>query len=155
MTMMSDDNLRKAGLKVTTPRLKILEILEKSPQRHMNAEEIYRQLLNSGEEVGLATVYRVLAQFEDAGLVSRLNFENGHSVFEIKAEDHHDHLVCLNCGLVEEFFDEVIEKHQAEIAKKRGFVIADHALTLYGICQYAESDRCPKRLNARSLSAEA
>lgn len=142
---MTNDNLRKAGLKVTIPRLKILEILETSPQRHMSAEDIYRKLLESHEEVGLATVYRVLTQFESAGLISRLNFEGGHSVFEMNAGDHHDHLVCLNCGLVEEFFDEIIEKHQREIAKNLGFTLSEHALTLYGICDYADSDKCPRR----------
>ena len=107
MAAMINEDLRKAGLKVTLPRLKILEILERSPQRHMSAEDIYRQLLDSHEEVGLATVYRVLTQFEAAGLITRHNFEGGHSVFEINAGEHHDHLVCMNCGLVEEFFDEI------------------------------------------------
>lgn len=142
---MTNDNLRKAGLKVTVPRLKILEMLEKSPQRHMSAEDIYRQLLEAGEEVGLATVYRVLTQFETAGLISRQNFEGGHSVFEINAGEHHDHLVCVNCGYVEEFYNDVIEQQQREIAKKLGFTLTDHALTLYGICDHAHDGKCPHR----------
>ncbi len=142
---MTNDNLRKAGLKVTVPRLKILEILESSPMRHMSAEDIYKHLLESGEEVGLATVYRVLTQFEEAGLISRQNFEGGHSVFEINIGEHHDHLVCINCGYVEEFYNEVIEQQQREIAKKLGFTLTDHALTLYGACDHANDGQCPHR----------
>jgi Fur family ferric uptake transcriptional regulator len=145
MAAMINEDLRKAGLKVTLPRLKILEILERSAQRHMSAEDIYRQLLDSHEEVGLATVYRVLTQFEAAGLITRHNFEGGHSVFEINAGEHHDHLVCMNCGLVEEFFDETIEKRQNAIAERLGFSISGHALTLYGICQHANDGKCPHR----------
>lgn len=142
---MTDEDLRKAGLKVTVPRLKILEILERSPQRHMSAEDIYRQLMDSQEEVGLATVYRVLTQFEAVGLITRHNFEGGHSVFEVNAGEHHDHLVCINCGLVEEFFDEVIEERQNAIAKQLGFTISGHALTLYGVCQGGEDGTCTRR----------
>ena len=126
--------LRKAGLKVTLPRLKILEILESTDNRHLSAEEIYKVLLDAGEDIGLATVYRVLTQFEGAGLVTRHNFEGGHSVFELNRGEHHDHLVCMKCGRVEEFMDEVIEKRQKDIAKSKGFEIEDHSLILYGYC---------------------
>ena len=142
---MPNKNLRDAGLKITLPRLKILEILENSHQRHMSAEDIYRKLLESHEEVGLATVYRVLTQFETAGLITRLNFEGGHSVFEINAGEHHDHLVCMNCGIVCEFYDEVIEERQNEMAKKLGFTIKEHALTLYATCKHASDGKCPRR----------
>lgn len=145
---MTNEDLRKVGLKVTLPRLKILEILERSPQRHMSAEDIYRQLMDSHEEVGLATVYRVLTQFEAAGLITRHNFEGGHSVFEANAGEHHDHLVCVNCGLVEEFFDEIIEERQTAIAKQLGFTISGHALTLYGICRQGEDGKCIRRSKA-------
>lgn len=131
---MDNSNLKKAGLKVTIPRLKILEIMEKAKQHHMSAEDIYRILLESGEEIGLATVYRVLTQFEEAGLVKRHNFEGGQSVFELDHGEHHDHLVCVRCGRVEEFVDEVIEKRQREIAQKAGFSITDHSLNIYGAC---------------------
>lgn len=131
---MSDKDLRNAGLKVTTPRVKILEILENSVQRHVSAEDVYRMLLQSDEDVGLATVYRVLTQFEQAGLVTRHNFESGHAVFELDSGEHHDHLVCVDCGQVVEFCDELIEKRQVEIATSHGFSISDHSLILYGIC---------------------
>jgi len=132
---MSDENqeLRNAGLKVTLPRLKILQILEASgdsPQ-HLSAEDVYRALLDAGEEVGLATVYRVLTQFESAGLVSRHNFETGHSVFELAKGDHHDHMVCVGSGEVIEFADPVIEKRQREIAAEHGYELVDHSLVLY------------------------
>ena len=123
--------LRKAGLKVTLPRLKILEILESQEERHMSAECIYRSLLESGDDIGLATVYRVLTQFESAGLVSRHNFEGGHSVFEIDSGEHHDHMVCVESGEVIEFVDEEIEKIQHAIAEKHGYEIVDHNLVLY------------------------
>ena len=123
--------LRKAGLKVTLPRLKILEILESQEDRHLSAEDIYRHLLESGEDIGLATVYRVLTQFESAGLVSRHNFEGGHSVFEIDSGEHHDHMVCVETGDVIEFVDEEIEKIQHSIADKHGYDIVDHNLVLY------------------------
>ena len=131
---MDNSNLKKAGLKITLPRRKILEIMEKTKQHHMSAEDIYRILLESGEEIGLATVYRVLTQFEEAGLVVRRHFEGGQSVFELDLGEHHDHLVCVKCGRVEEFVDEVIEKRQEEIAKQAGYTITDHSLNIYGIC---------------------
>ncbi|ADE14058.1 ferric-uptake regulator [Nitrosococcus halophilus Nc 4] len=136
---MESQDLRKAGLKVTLPRLKVLEILENSSQRHMSAEDVYKALLEQGEEIGLATVYRVLTQFEAAGLVSRHHFEGGqsstgHSVFEMDSGEHHDHLLCVRCGKIEEFVDEVIEKRQEELARKAGFDMTDHSLYIYGIC---------------------
>jgi Fur family ferric uptake transcriptional regulator len=127
--------LKAAGLKITMPRLKILQILEQAVNHHLSAEGVYKALSEQGEDVGLATVYRVLTQFENAGLISRHNFEGGHSVFELKQDDHHDHLVCIKCGRVEEFFDSLIEKRQKEIAEKKQFVMTDHALTIYGFCQ--------------------
>jgi len=136
----NDNDLKKAGLKVTLPRLKILEILGKSKEHHLSAEDIYRVLSDSGEDVGLATVYRVLTQFEEAGLVIRHHFEGGQSVFEMDHGAHHDHLVCVKCGHVEEFVDEVIEKRQEEIAKTAGFSITDHSLNIYGICAKCRVD---------------
>ena len=136
---MDNNELRKAGLKVTLPRLKILEILENSNIRHLSAEEVYKSLLAAGDDVGLATVYRVLTQFETAGLVTRHNFEGGHSVFELNQGEHHDHLVCVKCGMVLEFIDEVIEHRQMEIAKSRGFQITDHSLNIYGICETCQA----------------
>ena len=130
----SNQELRKVGLKVTLPRLKILEILANTARRHLSAEDVYRALLDAGEEVGVATVYRVLTQFEVAGLIKRHNFEEGHSVFELDSGEHHDHLVCVKCGRVQEFVDEVIEKRQAEIAEQAGLKITDHNLTIYGFC---------------------
>jgi len=129
--MAQRQDLRKAGLKVTLPRLKILEILENSSMRHMSAEDIYRELLDSGEDIGLATVYRVLTQFEAADLVIRHNFEGGHSVFELDSGDHHDHMVCIETGDVVEFVDEEIEKIQHTIAEKHGYEIVDHNLVMY------------------------
>lgn len=123
--------LRKAGLKVTTPRLKILEILENSSTRHLSAEEVYQILHNDGEEVGLATVYRVLTQFESAGLVVRHNFEGGHSVFEMDRGPHHDHMVCMKTNQVIEFQSSEIERLQREIAEQHGFDLVDHSLVLY------------------------
>jgi Fur family ferric uptake transcriptional regulator len=131
---LDNQDLRKVGLKVTVPRLKILEILEKVEPRHMSAEDVYKTLLESGDDVGLATVYRVLTQFETAGLVRRHNFEGDHAVFEIEQGEHHDHLVCVKCGRVDEFIDEMIEKRQEAIAKQYGFKMTDHSLTIYGIC---------------------
>ncbi len=131
---MDNSNLKKAGLKITLPRRKILEMLEKTKEHHLSAEDIYRILLESGEEIGLATVYRVLTQFEEAGLVIRHHFEGGQSVFELDNGTHHDHLVCVKCGRVEEFIDEVIEKRQQEIAKQAGYTITDHSLNIYGSC---------------------
>jgi Fur family transcriptional regulator, ferric uptake regulator len=123
--------LRKAGLKVTLPRLKILEILENASNRHPSAEDIYKDLLDSGEEIGLATVYRVLTQFEAAGLVTRHNFEGGHSVFELDDGEHHDHMVCVETGEVVEFTSDEIERLQHEIAEQHGFELIDHSLVLY------------------------
>lgn len=131
---METQDLRNAGLKVTLPRLKVLEMLENSPQRHMSAEDMYKALLEQGQEIGLATVYRVLTQFEAAGLVSRLHFEGGHSIFELNEGAHHDHMVCVKCGRVKEFVDEVIEKQQQVIADKAGWEMTDHTLYIYGIC---------------------
>lgn len=133
---MSSENqeLRKAGLKVTLPRVKILQLLESSETRHLSAEDVYKALIEAGEEVGLATVYRVLTQFESAGLVMRHRFEGGHSVFELYTVEHHDHLVCNKCGRVEEFLDPTIEERQDKIAADFGFEITDHSLYLYGIC---------------------
>lgn len=133
----SKDNveLKKAGLKVTLPRIKILNILESAENRHISAEDIYKQLLESGDDVGLATVYRVLTQFEAAGLVLRHHFETEHAVFELNDSEHHDHLVCIKCGLVEEFVDPVIEKRQQEVATEMNFTITDHYLNLYGYCK--------------------
>ena len=128
---MEEKDLRKAGLKITSPRLKVLEILETSEERHLSAEAIYRALLESGEELGLATVYRVLTQFERAGLVSRHNFEGGTAVFELADRTHHDHMVCLDSGRVVEFYDERIEQIQREIAARHGFEIEEHSLVLY------------------------
>jgi len=139
---MSSENqeLRKAGLKVTLPRVKILQLLENSETRHLSAEDVYKALIDQGEEVGLATVYRVLTQFESAGLVMRHRFEGGHSVFELHTVEHHDHIVCNKCGKVEEFFDEVIEERQDKIAAEYGFEITDHSLYLYGICGDCQKD---------------
>jgi Fur family ferric uptake transcriptional regulator len=123
--------LRKAGLKITLPRLKILEILENASNRHLSAEDIYKDLLDSGEEIGLATVYRVLTQFEAAGLVTRHNFEGGHSVFELDDGEHHDHMVCVETGDVIEFTSDEIERLQHDIAEKHGFELIDHSLVLY------------------------
>ena len=131
---MESQDLRKAGLKVTLPRMKILEILASSAQRHMSAEDMYKALLDSGEEIGLATVYRVLTQFEDAGLVTRHHFEGGHSMFELNEGDHHDHILCVKCGRVDEFVDETIEKRQEQIALEAGYEMTDHSLYIYGIC---------------------
>ena len=131
---MSKENieLKKAGLKATLPRIRILEALESSDHnRHLSAEEIYKQLINSGEDVGLATIYRVLTQFESAGIVIRHNFEEGHAVYEITPDDHHDHMVCLETGNVIEFHDEIIEKRQDEIAAEKGYQIIDHSMVLY------------------------
>ena len=133
---MSDiSDLKKAGLKATLPRLKILSILEAAQVRHMTAEDVYKGLLEAGEEVGLATVYRVLTQFETAGLVIRHNFEGGRSVFEINEGHHHDHMVCIECGKVFEFYDSAIEERQRMVAGKAGFVMEEHSLYIYGMCQ--------------------
>jgi len=127
-------DLKKAGLKATLPRIKILQILEQNQLRHMRAEDVYKVLLEGGEDVGLATVYRVLTQFEAAGLVTRHHFEGGQSIFEINQGRHHDHILCVSCGRVDEFTDESIEERQQAIAKKAGYEITDHCLYIYGIC---------------------
>jgi Fur family transcriptional regulator, ferric uptake regulator len=139
---LEGNELRKAGLKVTIPRLRILDILEGSPARHLSAEDIYKRLVDAQEEIGLATVYRVLTQFEAAGLVTRHHFENGMAVFELNQGAHHDHILCLDCGRVEEFVDGGIEARQTEIATRLGFEIRDHALVLYGHCR---RNGCPNR----------
>lgn len=126
--------LKDAGLKITLPRIKILQILESSDVRHVSAEDIYKMLIKGGDEIGLATVYRVLTQFERAGLVARHHFEGGHSVFELMPESHHDHIVCVKCGRVEEFADEEIEFRQKAVAKELGFELTDHNLNMYGLC---------------------
>lgn len=131
---MESSDLRKVGLKVTLPRVKILEILEIADVRHMSAEDVYKELLNHDEDIGLATVYRVLTQFEAAGLVTRHHFESGHSVFELSEGEHHDHIVCNQCGKITEFMDETIERCQEKVAKHAGFTIRDHSLTIYGDC---------------------
>ena len=128
---MENQELRKAGLKVTLPRVKILQILESAEQRHMSAEDVYKALMDADEDVGLATVYRVLTQFESAGLVVRHNFDGGHSVFEVAQGDHHDHMVCMETGEIVEFCDSDIERLQHEIAEKHGFDLVDHSLVLY------------------------
>jgi len=132
---MDAEDLKSAGLKVTLPRLKILEVLEKSPNHHLSAEDIYRILIEQNEEVGVATIYRVLSQFEESGIVQKLNFENNQAVYELCGLEHHDHLVCVKCNKIIEFQDDVIEKHQLQIAKKHGFELTDHSLYLYGLCK--------------------
>jgi len=137
---LEKQDLRDAGLKVTLPRVKILEILEKqaAEDRHLTAEKVYKILLSEDEEIGLATVYRVLTQFEAAGLVTRHHFEGGNSVFELNKGTHHDHIVCMKCGRVDEFTDEVIEQRQKAIAKQLHYELTDHSLYLYGICQQCQ-----------------
>ena len=143
--MPSPADLKNIGLKATVPRLKILEIFQTSEQRHLSAEDVYRILLNEHMDIGLATVYRVLTQFEQAGLLSRNNFESGKAIFELNEGKHHDHLVCLDCGRVEEFFDSEIEQRQQSIARERGFALQEHALSLYGNCTKHECPHNPKR----------
>jgi Fur family ferric uptake transcriptional regulator len=143
VSSMSDPkDLKNAGLKATLPRLKILDLFENSSVRHLSAEDVYRMLLAEDMDIGLATVYRVLTQFEQAGMLSRLHFESGKAVFELKQGGHHDHLVCLQCGRVEEFYDAEIERRQVKIAKERGFAIHDHSLQLYADCT---KTACPYR----------
>jgi Fur family ferric uptake transcriptional regulator len=140
--MSNIDELKSTGLKATLPRLKILEIFQKGKQRHMTAEDVFRVLLEDRSDIGLATVYRVLMQFEQAGLLIRSNFESGKAVYEINEGQHHDHLVCLDCGRVEEFYDAEIEQRQHQVAKSKGFEIADHALSIYAHCS---QPACPHR----------
>src|SRR5512138_2227086 len=142
MKPVETEDLRKAGLKVTVPRIKILDILGKSTPRHMSAEDIYKHLLESHEDIGLATVYRVLTQFEAAGLVTRHHFEGTTAVFELNEGQHHDHIVCLDCGKVEEFMDSSIEERQQAIASKMQFELKDHSMILYGRCK---RPNCPSR----------
>ena len=136
---MESSELRKAGLKVTLPRMKILDILEHTSSRHQSAEDVYKALLDTGEDIGLATVYRVLTQFEAAGLVTRHHFEGGHSVFELNEGSHHDHIVCVKCGEVDEFIDETIEKRHKALAADLGYELTDHCLYMYGICKKCQA----------------
>ena len=140
--MTSIEELKSTGLKATLPRLKIMQIFQAGAQRHMTAEDVYRVLLNERTDIGLATVYRVLTQFEQAGLLTRSNFESGKAVYELNEGSHHDHLVCLDCGKVEEFHDSEIEKRQIAIAQAKGFTLEDHALALYARCT---REACPHR----------
>jgi Fur family ferric uptake transcriptional regulator len=135
---MNAQDLKTAGLKVTLPRLKILEILENNDNHHLSAEDIYRVLMKQNEEVGMATIYRVLTQFELSGMINKLNFDNGQSVYELSNVEHHDHLMCVKCGKIEEFIDDVIEQRQHEIAKRHCYQLTDHCLYLYGLCQQCQ-----------------
>lgn len=137
---MKDQDLRRAGLKVTGPRVKVLAILESHRDEHLSAEAVYRYLVEQGDDVGLATVYRVLTQFESAGIIKRHHFEGDHAVFELDEGEHHDHMVCVKCGVVQEFVDDVIEARQEQIVKTHGFMMTDHNLTIYGICQACQGD---------------
>ena len=134
------EELKHSGLKATLPRLKILEVFERAQRRHMTAEDVYKALIAEGSDIGLATVYRVLMQFEQAGLLTRSNFESGKAVFELNEGEHHDHLVCLSCGRVEEFFDAQIEARQRAIAVERGFALQEHSLALYAHCTKADCE---------------
>lgn len=140
--MPTSSNLKTLGLKATAPRLRILKLFEESKVRHLSAEEVYKSLIGDGIDIGLATVYRVLTQFEQAGILSRHHFESGKAVFEMNEGGHHDHLVCMQCGRVEEFYDTEIEKRQLRIAKERGFAIREHSLSLYAECLKQD---CPHR----------
>lgn len=148
--MTNAQNLKTIGLKATLPRLKILELFERSEVRHLSAEDVYRLLLKDNMDVGLATVYRVLTQFEQAGLLQRHHFETGKAVFELNDNSHHDHLVCMQCGHVEEFYDAEIEKRQNRIAKERGFTIHEHALYIYADCT---KPNCPHRASGGKEAA--
>ncbi|MBF0255139.1 MAG: ferric iron uptake transcriptional regulator [Gammaproteobacteria bacterium] len=139
---MKKEQIKNAGLKVTMPRMKILALLEEHSDDHFSAEDVYKTLLANDDEIGLATIYRVLTQFEEAGLVTRHHFEGQQSIFELNRGDHHDHILCLDCGQVEEFEDETIEKRQHLVAKTKGFDLVRHALTLYGHCQRTD---CPRK----------
>jgi Fur family transcriptional regulator, ferric uptake regulator len=142
--MSTPSDLKSIGLKATLPRLKILNLFESSKERHLTAEDVYKVLLNEGMEIGLATIYRVLTQFEQAGLLTRHHFESGKAVFELNQGGHHDHLVCIQCGHVEEFFDSEIERRQVRIAKERGFTIHEHSLQLYADCTRVDCPNKPK-----------
>ncbi len=135
------DELKSTGLKATLPRLKILEIFQTGTQRHMTAEDVFRVLLNDHSDIGLATVYRVLTQFEQAGILERSHFESGKAVYELNEGTHHDHLVCTSCGRVEEFYDAEIERRQQLIAKDKGWILQDHAMSLYGLCSNCTDKR--------------
>jgi Fur family ferric uptake transcriptional regulator len=136
------DELKSSGLKATLPRIKILEVFQHAKTRHMTAEDVFKALLAEGSDIGLATVYRVLMQFEQAGLLTRSNFESGKAVFELNEGQHHDHLVCLDCGRVEEFYDADIEQRQRAVAQERGFALQEHSLSLYAHCT---KQQCPHR----------
>jgi Fur family ferric uptake transcriptional regulator len=138
--MSRAEELKSSGLKATLPRLKVLEVFQRGERRHMSAEDVYRILINEGGDIGLATVYRVLMQFEQAGLLRRSNFESGRSVFELDEGHHHDHLVCLTCGRVEEFYDAEIEQRQRLVAQEHGFTLQDHSLALYAVCSKADCE---------------
>jgi Fur family ferric uptake transcriptional regulator len=140
--MRPKDPLKNAGLKTTLPRLKVLGLFENNQERHLSADDIYRQLLDSGEDVGLATVYRILTQFEQAGMLIRHQFEGGKSVFELKQDGHHDHIICMQCGHVEEFYDPEIEQRQSKAASEHGFAIRDHSLCIYADCI---REACPNK----------
>ena len=140
--MTHAEELKSSGLKATLPRIRILEVFQKAQRRHMTAEDVYKSLLADGSDIGLATVYRVLMQFEQAGILARNHFESGKSVFELNEGSHHDHLVCLDCGRVEEFYDPEIEARQRAVAQARGFELHDHALSLYAACTKQD---CPHR----------
>jgi len=143
--MTNIDELKSTGLKATLPRLKILDVFQKGGQRHMTAEDVFRVLLEERSDIGLATVYRVLTQFEQAGILSRSHFESGKAVYELNEGQHHDHLVCLDCGRVEEFYDPDIEQRQQAVAAAKGFAIADHALSLYANCTKQDCPYRPRR----------
>ena len=140
--MTHAEELKNSGLKATLPRIKVLEVFQNTQQRHMSAEDVFRVLLAEHADIGLATVYRVLMQFEQAGILSRSHFESGKAVFELNEGKHHDHLVCIDCGRVEEFYDPEIEKRQIRVARERGFAISEHALYLYADCTKTD---CPHR----------
>ena len=148
--MSNIDELKSTGLKATLPRLKILDVFQKGAQRHMTAEDVFRVLLEERSDIGLATVYRVLTQFEQAGILSRSHFESGKAVYELDEGTHHDHMVCLDCGRVEEFYDAEIEKRQHDVARTKGFAIADHALSLYAHCT---KNPCPHRAAGHPVGA--
>ncbi len=145
-------DLKNTGLKVTGPRLKVLDIFHRASDRHLSAEDVYRALLADSVDIGLATVYRVLTQFEQAGILARSHFESGKAVFELNEGSHHDHLVCLDCGRVEEFYDPEIEERQRKVAQEKGFDLADHALALYGHCIRKD---CPRRPTNPALEPSA
>lgn len=145
---MQSSDLRKAGLKATLPRLKILEVLQGNKQDHLSAEDVYRLLMEDEEDIGLATIYRVLSQFEDAGLVIRHHFEDGHALFELE-QGPHDHLICVKCGKIEEFFDDEMQQRQRDVAEKSGFDLSKHTLVLYGECQ---TDNCENNTGKKKPS---